>query len=662
MTGLLCSSPPLGRFSWVSTGGQRGGGLLGILIFLGGLALGTSFGWAQAASPVMETEIQKGEMEKAWFAHREFLNQGDWEKSQAELEKVYQGKLDQGIRNHYSYAWALIRESQKAAEKKGIAASDLLNYAKRMAPDFSEVPRARAGWLASQSFRAFGNSTQSAWDWLHGKFISFYNPDEALPRLADLTFWALLSFFLTFAGFSITLLVRHYFFFTHHLRHLIRLRMSSIPLLFLSFLFLFSPFFLGLGWMWLSTLWLLAFWTYGGRSDRVATLVLLGLLLLLPAGVRFHASLLHSLTGNGVPEILRANNGVWNDELYEKLLQMNRKNPRDSDALMALGLVEKRMGKYAEAEQRFSQGVHLTPAPSAFYNNLGNVFLVTNRLDQAMDAYQEAARLDSSRAEAYYNLGQAHLLKLGMKEGEAEFQRAKALDPAKISYHTGIASKSPNRMVIDRTVDPLQIWERVLLPSGESDRIARSFWDLPWKGIPLEHGVMGMAALLGLLVLAHLGSRKIPVIRHCERCGGLICPVCTPFRGSGTQCVPCQNAFAVHTEADPDVVRKKRAEVARYQARVHVLPQRLSWVLPGVGHLWRGRSMEGIVYLFILTLFGTRFIWWEGWVPLPLGLTSSFSIPGLVVTVFLFLLFYGFVQYRMKRIRLQEVKSNFQRT
>ena len=171
-----------------------------------------------------------------------------------------------------------------------------------------------------------------------------------------------------------------------------------------------------------------------------------------------------------------------------------------------------------------------------------------------------------------------------------------------------------------------------------------------------------MAALLGLLVLAHLGSRKIPVIRHCERCGGLICPVCTPFRGSGTQCVPCQNAFAVHTEADPDVVRKKRAEVARYQARVHVLPQRLSWVLPGVGHLWRGRSMEGIVYLFILTLFGTRFIWWEGWVPLPLGLTSSFSIPGLVVTVFLFLLFYGFVQYRMKRIRLQEVKSNFQRT
>jgi len=45
-----------------------------------------------------------------------------------------------------------------------------------------------------------------------------------------------------------------------------------------------------------------------------------------------------------------------------------------------------------------------------------------------------------------------------MKEAEAEFLRAKALDPAKISYHTSIASKNPNRMVIDRTLDPAQVW------------------------------------------------------------------------------------------------------------------------------------------------------------------------------------------------------------
>lgn len=662
MSGLLDSSRPLGRFPWLFPRGQRGIGLLAIVLLLGGLVLGPSLAWAQASSPAIQTGIQKSEIEKAWFAHREFLNQGDWERSRAELEKVYQWKLDQGVRNHYFYALALIRESQKAAEKEmEVAAAELLNYAERMAPDFSEVPRARAGWLGSLVFRSIGNASQAAWSWFKGIFLSFCNQEEALPRLANLTFWVLLSFVLTFAGFSISRFFRHYFFLTHHLRHLIRLRVSSVPMMFLSFLFLFAPLFLNLGWMWLFALWILAFWTYGGRADRLAGLILLGLLLLLPAGVRFHASLFHSLTGNGIPEILQANTGAWNEELYQKLLQMNKGNPKDSDVLMAIGLVEKRMGKYAEAELRFSQEVQLAPTSSAF-NNLGNVFLVTNRLDQAMEAYQQAARLDPSRAETYYNLGQAYLLKLRMKEAEAQFQRAKELYPPKISYHTSIASKNPNRVVMDETIDPLRVWKRVMIPSTESDKIAHSLWIFLWKGVPLEHGEIAMAALLGLLALVHLGSRKISIICHCDRCGGLICSLCTPFRGSGTQCIPCQNAFMANTAADPDVVRKKRAEVARYQTSLHVLPQRLSWVLPGVGHLMRGRSVEGIFYLFIWALLGTRLIWWDGWVSLPLAPTASFSIPWLVVTVLLLLPFYSFVQYRMNRIRLQEVKSNFRRT
>jgi hypothetical protein len=97
----------------------------------------------------------------------------------------------------------------------------------------------------------------------------------------------LLSFILTFAAFAVSLLFRHYFYFTHHLKHLTRLDMSSVPMMALSFLFLFSPFFLGLGWMWLFALWVLVFWIYGRRSDRVVTLILLGLLLLLPWGFVF---------------------------------------------------------------------------------------------------------------------------------------------------------------------------------------------------------------------------------------------------------------------------------------------------------------------------------------------------------------------------------------
>jgi len=607
--------------------------------------------------------MNRKEVDRAWLSHREYLEKGDWPKSQEELEKVYQWKLDQGIRNDYAYSLALLRESSQAPGKgMSMATGELLAYADRMAPDYSEVVQSRAWWLLTQIPSNWENATRAVSTWGKGVFLSFANQEEAFPRLANISFWILLSFILTFAVFAVSLLFRHYFYFTHHLKHLIRLDMSSIPLMALSFLFLFSPFFLGLGWMWLFVLWVLVFWIYGSRSDRAVTLVLLGLLLLLPQGIRFHSSLLFSLTGNGIPEILRANNGAWSEDLHQRLVDLNKPHLQDPDILLSLGLVEKRMGKWNEAEQRFLQLLRLDPRSAAGLNNLGNLLLLTGRPDQAVEAYQTASRLEPSRGEPYYNLGQAYLLKLRMKESEAEFQRAQHLQPQKISYHTSISSKNPNRLVMDWTIGPLQVWKRVLIPSPERERIARGLWEILWKGVPLEHGEIAMGLLFVLLGGIHLASRRLSLIRSCERCGTLICSRCTRSRVIGNQCVQCLNAFTAKSNADPKVVRKKRAEVARYQARLNFLPQRLSWILPGMGHLMRGHTIAGIFYLFTLILFLTRAIWWSGWIPNPLAPGSSLGIPWLVIAVGLFVFFYLFVQYRMNRIRLQGGMAYLRRT
>jgi tetratricopeptide (TPR) repeat protein len=635
--------------------------LLGVLVFSTGLILGGLPVWAQSRpsplqreTPAQTTGKDREEVDRAWLSHREYLEKGDWPKSQGELEKVYQRNLDQGIRNDYAYSMALLRENSQAPQRGiSMAKGELFAYANRMAPDYSEVLQTRAWWLLTQIPSNWENATRGVSTWGKGVFLSFANQEEAFPRLANISFWILLSFILTFAAFAISLLFRHYFYFTHHLKHLIRLDMSSIPLMALSFLFLFSPFFLGLGWMWLFVLWVLVFWIYGRRSDRVVTLVLLGLLLLLPLGIRFHSSLLFSLAGNGIPEILRANNGAWSEDLHRKLVNLNNAHPQDPDILLSLGLVEKRMGKWNEAEQRFLQLLQLDPRSAAGLNNLGNLLLVTGRPDQAAEAYQNAARLEPSRAEPPYNLGQAYLLKLRMKEAEGEFQKAQRLQPQKISYYTTISSKNPNRLVMDWTIGPLQVWKRVWTPSPERERIVRGLWEILWNGLPLEYGEIAMVVLFALLGGIHLASRRWSLIRSCERCGTLICSRCTRSRVIGNQCVQCLNAFTANSNADPKVIRKKRAAVARYQSRLNFLPQRLSWLLPGVGHLMRGRTGEGILYLFVLFLFLTRAIWWSGWIPNPLAPDSSLGIPWLVITVGLFIFFYLFVQYRMNRIRLQ---------
>jgi len=635
--------------------------LLGILIFSTGLILGDLPVWAQSRPSPLQRETplpsagkDREEINRAWLSHREYLEKGDWPKSQGELEKVYQQNLDQGIRNDYAYSMALLRESSQAPQRgMSMAKGELLAYANRMAPDYSEALQTRAGWLLTQIPSNWENATRAVSAWGKSVFLSFANPEEAFPRLANISFWVLLSIILTFAAFAVSLLFRHYFYFTHHLKHLVRLDMSSIPMMALSFLFLFSPFFLGLGWMWLFALWVLVFWIYGRRSDRVVTLILLGLLLLLPLGIRFHSSLLLSQEGNGIPEILRANHGAWNGDLHRKLVSLNQAHPQDPDILLSLGLVEKRMGKWSEAEQRFLQLLQLDPRSAAGLNNLGNLLLVTGRPDQAVEAYRNAARLEPSRAEPPYNLGQAYLLTLRMKEAEGEFQQAQRLQPQKISYHTSISSRNPNRLVMDWTIDPLQVWKRLWIPNLERERIARGFWEILWNGIPLEHGEIAMAGLFLLLGGIHLASRRFSLIRSCERCGTLLCSRCSRSRVIGNQCVQCLNAFTANSNADPKVIRKKRAAVARYQSRLNFLPQRLSWILPGAGHLMRGRTGEGILYFFVLFLFLTRAVWWSGWIPNPLAPDSSLGIPWLVIAVGLFIFFYLFVQYRMNRIRLQ---------
>jgi tetratricopeptide (TPR) repeat protein len=437
--------------------------------------------------------------------------------------------------------------------------------------------------------------------------------------------------------------------------------MSSILLGALSFLFLFSPFFLGLGWMWVMVLWILVFWAYGARASRTVSLLLLLLLLLLPTGIRLYSSLLFSLVDNGIPEILRANTGAWDGELYQKLLAMNHGNPQDPDVLQATGLLEKRMGKFKEAEQRFLQMAQLDSRSGSALTNLGNIYLANNRLDQAIEAYRKAIQLEPSREEAYYNLGQAYLLKLQMKEAEAEFEKAKSLAPRAISYYTSISSRNFNRLVIDRTIDPVRVWQRIVAIPGQRDRIAGALWGILFGGVPLKYGEMAMGALFLLLGVVHLVTQQLPNIRLCDRCGQLICSRCTRSRVMGNQCVQCLQAFTVNPSADPKVVKKKRTEAARYQSWLVSLPQRISLIIPGFGHLFCDRGKEGILYLFISMLFLSKVLFWVWQLPNPLALNSTLSYPWVVILAVLFFLFYSFVQYRIKKVRIQGGKSHFRR-
>ena len=622
---------------------------------------------AQTSSPVPTSvgvvdeggKKEKQAGEKIWQTHRDLLRKGEWGKNQSELEKLYQWKLNQGIRNHYHYAAALVRESQGEVQGgKNAAIPVLLNYAEKMAPDFAQVTYARARWLWSQDFPSLTNITKAIWLWIRGFFLSFYNLEEALPQLANLLLWILSSFLLTLAIFSLVLFFKYHAFISHHLKHLMRAKKDGKALGALSLLLLFTPLLLGGGWMWLLGLWLLVFWFYGNRADRAVTMVFLVALLLLPTGVRINSAFLVSLTGHGIFDIAKANTGVFNEELRQKMLAVQKKNPQDPDILQAIGLIEKRMGKFKEAEQHFLRWAQLEPRASAAFNNLGNIYLASNRTDKAVEAYQKAIQLEPAKTESYYNLGQAYLLNLLLNEAESEFRRASELRPQLTSFYTSISSRNPNRMAIDQTIEFSRLWKRVFAETPEREEFAGAFWQILWGKVPLKYGEEAAAGMLALLLIVQLAIRGKVLIRKCEKCGRLICSRCTRSMVFGNQCSQCVSAFTAPTSPDPQVVKQKRAEVARYQDRQKSFIRWFSLFLPGGGHLWRNNSKEGIVYLFIFILFLVKVIFWRGWIPTSVVLDISFDLFWIIITAALFFFYYGFVQYRI-RLRSKERKFNF---
>jgi tetratricopeptide (TPR) repeat protein len=612
------------------------------------LLAGPAPGSAVTAVPSRDADRQEELAAATWDRYREALERNEWPGASEELEKLYQWRLDQGIANHLFFSSALIRETGSPSVREDPERiSAVLNYAEKLAPYFSEVKFARADFLWSHP--SPGNLARGLWEYGRGVYLRFANPGEAVAMWANAGGWVLLAFFLTFSVFSVSLLLRFYRFFVHHLGHLLPGEMKARILYPLSILLLFSPLWIGLPWMWLAGLWFLIFGVYAGRGDRIVMIALVLLLFLLPSGLRTYSAVVNSVTKNGVPELAAAQYGAWSVPLYGKLLALREKNPGDGDILASVALVEKRMGRYQEAEGNLREALRLSPGDPALYNNLGNVYLATNRTTEAMEAYRRAAELKPKSAVPLYNLGQANLLTLRLNEAEAEFRRAREVEPDLVSYYTGIASRTPNRQAVDLSMEPSRFWKRIVRSGGDRG-IGQIFWEEVWAGTPLRFGEWTVAVLAILLALVFKITRRGRPIAACDRCGRLICGRCARSRVLGNQCSQCLHALAPEpTRADPETVKGKRVEVMRFREKRRVQIARLSFVLPGSGHLFGGPSWEGTLYVFIFFLFLAKAACWQGFVGVPFGPGVLSDIPGKLLAGVLFLLFYVWVQVRVRR-------------
>lgn len=113
-------------------------------------------------------------------------------------------------------------------------------------------------------------------------------------------------------------------------------------------------------------------------------------------------------------------------QLCNQVCQADR---TDAEAWVLLGLIERRLGHYGEAEQASRRATELRPAFAIAHQVLGTALHCQGRLAEAIACYRTAARLAPEDAQNHYLLGNALRESGALLEADASYARAIELRP-----------------------------------------------------------------------------------------------------------------------------------------------------------------------------------------------------------------------------------------
>ncbi len=110
-------------------------------------------------------------------------------------------------------------------------------------------------------------------------------------------------------------------------------------------------------------------------------------------------------------------------------------NPKDIRARLQIAILYTRYGLFDDAQLAFDALLELAPDDSAVHSNLGNLYLLSEKYDKAIESYQKAVKLDDKDGGILLNLSMANYRKGDVKTAATLFANAVAIKPElKTSY------------------------------------------------------------------------------------------------------------------------------------------------------------------------------------------------------------------------------------
>ncbi len=569
-------------------------------------------------------------------------------KSSRELDQLYQLKLDKGVRNLPMLSYFLSREARKARERgESGRAVELARYSIKFSPDLPEFYFDLARTLWSQSPFQVHRVLHEVF---RGLVAQFRHYPSSLKFFYNSFYIFCNAMLMTFIVFGIVVMAKYLPLYFYDIRRNLGQSVSGLFTTSARIIALFIPFFLRMDILWAIMFWSLFFWGYVMKRERQIILIFFILLVYLPFFLRSASTFLDGPDSEVIFELSQANHEDWDRTTEQKLEAWAKTHPDDAEVLFTLGLMGKREGRYAQAEEWYQRSTQLSVPFDQALSNLGNVYLAEKKLESAKSYYKQAISLRPDQAAYLYNLYRA-ISQETLLTGEASkaFEKARQLDPQLIDYYSSIDSSNFNRMVIDEVLTTQRLWRRFLNQFIGKEGILYRLFMAWFERIPSRIFLVPLF-FLGLLVGVSRYGKAKRFLNRCPMCGS---PTYRFYLGASDQesiCFNCHRLFIQKEKIHPKIKEKKTFQVSQFQKKDHFVSKSLSFFFVGFSNLWRGHPFKGLLLLLLFFIFILKFVYWNG----AMTLILPQSPPVLLRWIFwggLFILLYGLSLRQVYRLK-----------
>lgn len=585
--------------------------------------------------------------EDDWFTYRQSVLRGNFKSAEKSLEKVIEYKQDRGIPNLFLPSAALLVEASVARRQgRYDDALQLISYAQELAPH-SPAPyfqKARTIWSQNQ-LRAL-SALDAA---LEGFGVFFQDFRSVFPWGLNLLLWIFMalaiSSFLVIFLFALRVVPR----IAHDLSHIVKIPQwlwyIAFPVLLVAILVAGLPFIL-----WALLIALLMNFHLTAR-ERVAVGMALLFMVAVPLFIQVLA-LSNVYYSDSAPLIVyQAEKGGEGARTLEDLHRLRIRDPENSQVLATMAVVLKRSGSLREAETLLQRAMEISPDSPVYINNLGNIFMNTGRIEQAIEHYRQALRYrDDPRI--HYNLSQALRENLQLEEGEKEFRIAQEKAPALTGELLELQKEGGQRITVDIQGETGRFVMAALVMAPEGRQLRDHLWVGIVPHVPFSGSWLLFLGSSAVIFLSHVFSGKISGSRRCRKCNRMHCPKCSKS-SHDVLCAQCRQIFLVRSGVDPTSRIKKMMQIMSFIKRKALVSRVVTVLFPGMGHIYLGAGWQALILITISTLFWTKWVFWHGFFRSATTLEIQTSLVSRIIFGVLLVLYYIFALKKVGE-RLEE--------